>query len=137
MFFPFSRKLPSLPDYKRKEEPVSILIEVVSAQFIVNERILAGLTINTPKQGRKSCGLELSSEKQSLACNVLPARSIRSIAGLVARLYQPQQEVKREVLATSEPQNHLFLPSLFVPVFIQLTFGGNRRKPVSHRQKVP
>lgn len=103
----------------------------------MNDRILAGLTINTLKQGRKSSGLELSSGKQSLTCTVLPARSVRNIAGLVACLWQPIQEVKREVLAASESQNHLFLPSLFVPVFIQLTFGGNRRKPLSHRQKVP
>lgn len=65
---------------------------------IVNDRILAGITVNTPRQGRKSSGLELSSEKQSLVYTMLPATLIRTIAQLVACLWQPQQRDEKRSL---------------------------------------
>lgn len=59
-------------------------MEYQFSSHIVSDRILAGLTVKTPRQARKSSGLEFSSGKRSLLCNLLSDRLIRNLAGLIA-----------------------------------------------------
>lgn len=98
---------------------------------VVNDGILAGYTISTPRQERKSSGLE--SKVLFATCCQDDQKPCRTCCLSLTATARDEKRSLGYFRITESP----FFVFLVLPILVQLTFGDKGTDPQSLRQKVP